>query len=77
MNNLEYEYIEFGEIPSEGKTKKFICTNKKSDDILGKVRWYPSWRQYCFFPAENIVFSKGCLNDITDFLEKIKKLRNL
>lgn len=72
----KYKYILFNEIHSKNKTKKFECLTTRGDQKLGEVEWYRYWRQYCFFPEENVVFSKGCLDDISDFLSSIKNLRN-
>ena len=66
----EYEYIYFRECTNiSGKTKKWHCCNKKSTEILGLVKWSGNWRQYCFYPFQSTVFSKGCLADIIDFIE--------
>ena len=43
---------------------------------IGVIRWYPQWRQYCFFPTEGTVYSKGCLKDIANFIENQMKLRS-
>lgn len=64
----EYEYIYFEAQTSTGKTGRWFCKNKKSEAILGTVSWSGAWRQYCFYPFQNTVFSKGCLHDIQDFL---------
>jgi hypothetical protein len=42
--------------------------NKASGDLLGYIRWYSPWRQYCFFPHSDTVYSAGCLNDINNFI---------
>mgnify|MGYP001615894587 CR=1 FL=1 len=62
-----------------GKKYKFIyfvkqeddvynCCNNRSDDVLGQVRWYPMWKQYCYYPKEDTVYNVTCLNDINDFI---------
>jgi hypothetical protein len=35
---------------------------------LGVVKWYGSWRRYCFFPTQSTVFEERCLNDIARFI---------
>jgi len=64
----EYKYIHFQFIEKNPKTEVWYCRNKKSDALLGVVRWYGSWRQYCFFPVSGTVYSSGCLEDIADFI---------
>ena len=43
--------------------------------VLGIIRWYGPWRQYCFYPAHDTVFNKECLNDIYDFITQIMNAR--
>jgi len=69
----EYKYLKFEEIPFTGKTKKYQCSNKKVGGELGIIKWFPSWRQYCFFPTTQAVYSAGCLNDIADFIKELKE----
>ena len=45
--------------------------NNKSNDILGEIRWHSSWRQFCFFPEDNTIWSKGCLSDVQDAIHDI------
>ena len=71
--NTEYKYIRFEEITpdTKRKTKVFALMTTSNDYILGEVEWYPSWRQYCFFPTSTTVFSPGCLDDIAHFLKQL------
>lgn len=70
----EYKYITFIPIDNPGKkTMKYNCTNTKSGDVLGVIQWYNHWRQYCYFPTCSAVYSTGCLNDIIDFINQLKK----
>ena len=57
---MKYEYIHFVEIEQKPRTKVYSCRNNKSKEELGLVKWFPSWRQYCFYPIANIILSKGC-----------------
>lgn len=57
------------------KTMVWDVTNKKSGELLGRIKYYANWRQYCFFPATCTVFSAGCLAEITGFIEAHKKDR--
>ncbi|MCK4245312.1 MAG: hypothetical protein KAX20_06780 [Candidatus Omnitrophica bacterium] len=49
--------------------------NNKSQGELGVVKWYPAWRQYCYFPTTQAVYSKGCLDDIGDFIRQLQVWR--
>ena len=63
----EYKYIYFKQkLANTIKTSVWGCYN--SHIHLGDVRWYGSWRQYCFYPEANTVFNVGCMKDINDFI---------
>lgn len=63
---MDSRYMKFHVTPdcNYRKTKTVDIQNKSSGVILGTIKWYPGWRQYCFLPAADCVFSKGCLEDI-------------
>jgi len=67
-----YQYIDFVQFGDTGKTTIWRCLTRHGD-ILGRVKWFPGWRQYCFFPSEDIstVFSAGCLADIQAFIGEL------
>ncbi len=71
---LKYHFIHFLCVEEKPKTEVYQCLNNRCDTILGYVKWYPVWRQYCFFPEPYIeaVYSIGCLNDIAAFMEQMK-----
>ena len=71
---MEYKYIHFVKIEDKPKTSIYSCRNNKSNDELGIIKWYPGWRQYCFMPIGECVFSVGCLEDINNFINKITKV---
>lgn len=58
------------------KTKVFHVYNKNTHARLGYIQWYPAWRQYCFFPDPQTLWSKGCMTELNQFLTEIKDLRN-
>ncbi len=66
----DYKYLAFQElIRVEGrKTAVYSCRNKRSGEELGQIRWYGAWRQYCYFPTVQAVYSAGCLRDIAGFM---------
>jgi len=66
---LKYEYVHFVQIENPGrKTELWECRNNRSGDVLGIVKWYGAWRQYCFFPNRNTIFNIGCLHTTADFI---------
>jgi len=66
-------YIEFNLVEQKPKTAVYAVRNIKSQNIIGWIRWYPPWRQYCFFPESNTVYSVGCLNEINTQIALLKK----
>jgi len=69
----EYQYLIFDQKENPGKTTNWNCCNKKFGTPLGEVKWHSTWRQYCYFPLVQAVYSAGCLNDIADFLNQLNK----
>jgi hypothetical protein len=72
----DYQHIRFVEQVCKGKTKIFSCRNKRSGEELGIVKWYPGWRQYCYFPSVQAVYSSGCLIDIANFINVLGALND-
>jgi hypothetical protein len=71
----KYQYISFLFIETTGKTTRWSVVNNMSSANLGKISWYSNWRQYCFSPAPDTVFSSGCMTDILDFIKQLKEQR--
>ena len=69
------KYVEFKLAKQKPKTNVYSVLSKAYGDILGIIKWYPNWRQYCFFPEDATVWSKGCLEEINDFIEEIMEKR--
>ena len=69
------KYMVFQEIRDTGKTKLWEVRNKVSGDLLGQVRWYGPWRQYCFMPKSCTVFSGTCNTEISTFIEEQMAMR--
>ena len=67
---MHSRFIEFNffTMSSSGKTKVWEIISKVDDSVLGYIKWYANWRQYCFYPEGNTVFNKECLIDIHEFI---------
>ncbi|GAG50243.1 unnamed protein product, partial [marine sediment metagenome] len=65
---MNSRYIEFSKIGDTGKTEIWDVLSKSSGYILGEIRWYGPWRQYCFSPVANSVFNNTCMSDIQNFI---------
>lgn len=66
--DLMFELIE-----EKPKTKVYGVINLQQQSNIGFVKWYPSWRHYCFFPEIDTVYSDRCLIRIGEFVEEINK----
>ena len=76
MNILkETEYLCFVEFEKKEKTKVIAVMNKHHEEIIGMIKWFSRWRQYCFFPTCPAVYNNSCLSDISDFLTQLDKER--
>jgi len=67
------KYIEFNLLEQKPKTNVYAVRNIKAQMIIGYIKWHCAWRQYCFFPLEGTIFSEGCLEDIIEFINSLKK----
>ncbi len=65
------KYITFDLVGSTGKTDVINILSISSQFILGQIRWYGPWRQYCFMPSGNSVFNRTCMSEI---IAKINEL---
>lgn len=63
----QYEYIHFVLALEGKKTNIWEILNNNSKVLLGTIRWYGAWRQYCLF-SRNAVLNKTCLDDIKEFM---------
>ncbi len=70
-----YKYLHFEEIETKKKTSEWSCRNNRKKDELGIIKWYGTWRQYCYFPTVQAVYNESCLRDIGDFINQLTKKR--
>lgn len=77
MSVLDYKYFTVEELPLEPgrKTHVYRVLNRSSGACIGIIEWYGAWRQFCFFPSGDSVWSSGCLDDIQDVLRRLKSMR--
>ena len=58
------------------KTTDYIVRKDSRSSMaerLGMVKWYGAFRQYVFYPDNDTVWSKGCLEIIEGFLDTVNK----
>jgi hypothetical protein len=69
-------YLTFGARPSPtGKTKIVSVCSRSSGELLGEIRWFGRWRQYCFYPERGTIFNHGCMGDICAHIEGLRQAR--
>ncbi len=68
-----YKYLHFIQVENPGrKTSIWECRNNRSQATLGLVKWYGPWRQYCYYPTVQAVYSPGCMDDMAHFIRQLK-----
>jgi hypothetical protein len=70
------KYLVFDPWLTSGKTEVWAVFSV-SGDRLAIIKWYGAWRQYCFFPVSGAetVWSVGCLQEVTAFIEQLMAKR--
>lgn len=63
-----YLFFCFIRLSPSGKTKIIGVYTKDKQTTLGKIKWQPGWRKYCFFPSPETLFDADCLLEITNYL---------
>lgn len=63
-------YIDYVLVEEKPKTDVYAIFARSTLAELGIIQWHAPWRQYCFFPVENTIWSKGCLNEVNALLNK-------
>ncbi len=72
---MESKYMEFDKTGDTGKTEIWNILSKSNGYILGQIKWYGAWRQYCFFPSALCIFNNSCLSDIQKFTKELMDKR--
>lgn len=69
--------IIFDEIVAKTKTKKFdvLKEARNGNDTVGVIKFYPAWRQYCFFPEGEKNFNLKDLEEIWAFICELNEQR--
>lgn len=67
----ESKYLEFFKAGHTGKTEVYDVLSKHQGSILGHIKWYGAWRQYCFWPSPETIFNPDCMADIIEFIKEL------
>lgn len=68
-------HLYFAETPNEGKKTRTYVVYGYKDSYLGDIRWHGAWRQYCFFPLDDCVWSHDCLTELGIFIKQLMEER--
>lgn len=68
-----YKVLLASELETKRKTNRYVVLNRKSGVVLAEIYWNGPWRQYCFFPEPQYVWSSSCLDTIIEFVKEINK----
>lgn len=68
-------YMEFDKVGDTGKTEIWNILSESSGFILGQIKWYGPWRQYCFFPSPHSIFNPTGMDDIKKMIAELMKAR--
>lgn len=73
------KHIEFHPCAPKPKTLVWSVDSVSSGELLGFVKWYAPWRQYCLCipmpDGSELIFSVGCMKNINSFIEEHKSDR--
>ncbi|KKM86433.1 hypothetical protein LCGC14_1279120 [marine sediment metagenome] len=65
---MNSRWLYFYLLERKSKTNVWTVNSKNQGTLLGEIRWYSPWRQYCFYPINSIFNSEG-LGEIKKFLD--------
>lgn len=71
---IKYDYITIHKLKGEPcfyDSDIYGIFTLKDHKILGHIKWFCFWDQYCLFTKENVVFSYDCLEDINVFINQL------
>jgi hypothetical protein len=76
------KWVRFDDVSqSYSNANKKTCTwnvySKVDGFFLGKIKWFSSWRQYCFFPNDNTLWNAECVEDVAKFMREHKADRRV
>lgn len=69
------KYLKFDIVRDTGKTKIVFIINIHHDEVIGEIRWFSRWRQYCFLPNHGTVWNTSCLDDVNAVIKQLMNER--
>lgn len=50
----------------------YMVLNVHTHEPLGKIKYYPDWNEYTFFPIDGTMYSSGCMMSIRNFIKEVE-----
>lgn len=54
-----------------GPTTRYRVMAKKPHSLIGWIRWYGPWREWCFLPCQGTVWSESCMKDVIELVKRL------
>lgn len=74
--STDSKYLEFVRLDLAGRKTPIVTVHSRREALLGTIRWYGPWRQFCFYPEPATIFNVGCMNDIESVIADLKGERD-
>lgn len=68
----KFKIVYFELIEKKERTSVWGCYKNAGSTLMGVVRWEDAWRQYCFYPEPDIVFSADCMEEVSWFIKNLR-----
>jgi len=77
MKEWTSKYMDAEVVEEKPKTKVYALKSKHYGDVLGYVKLFAPWRQYCLYvpPEVETWWSRGCLEDVNRFITSLMEER--
>jgi hypothetical protein len=75
MSVFEGKYFTAELMEKKPRTMVYGIRSKHHGDLIGLVKWYFPWRQYCTFPEPNTVWTRSCHKEVDAFIDGLMEAR--
>lgn len=71
------DYLDFERIyvTPVTKTQIWAVRPRNSGQVLGFVKWFGRWRQYCFFPQPDTIWNRDCMGEVMGLIRRLMEER--
>lgn len=70
----ESKYLVYHSIILPNRKTPILSVCNKLNEELGKIRFYPQWRRFVFYPKEDTLFDSSCLEDILFTINLVQQM---